>query len=121
MAVLTLPPQLQDGPQKVEIFVRACQALIEHSENFPVAPYLVAMLKALDMEHKFGFPERVRMILDQSKLQPEEMEDIPMEMQISMPLRPRRRQGVPASPGITSESVGEILARWAGPSSEEPQ
>jgi hypothetical protein len=121
MVVLTLSPQLRDGPHKTEPFVRACQALVEHAENFPVAPYILAMLKALDMEHQFGFPEEARAILQKSNLQPEDTEDIPMEMKIPIPPRHRGRPGVPGSPVATSQSVGELLARWAGPSSEEPQ
>jgi hypothetical protein len=121
MVVLTLSPQMRDGPHKTEPFVRACQALVEQAENFPVAPYILAMLKALDMEHQFGFPEEARAVLQESNLQPEEMEDIPMEMKIAIPPRNRGRAGVPGSPVVTSQSVGELLARWAGPSSEEPQ
>ncbi len=120
MVVLTLSPQLIDGAHKYEPFVRACQALIEHSENFPVASYIIAMLKALDMEHQFGFPEEARLILQESNLQPEELEDIPMEMRIPVPPRNRGAAGNRgSSPVATSESVGELLARWAGPSSDE--
>ena len=115
MAVLTLSPQLGDGHHKAEPFIRACQALAEHAEHFPVAPYILAMLKALDMEHDFGFPEEARMILQESSLQPEELEDIPMEMTIRIPPRGRGGSGLPAAP----ETVGELLARWASPSSEE--
>jgi hypothetical protein len=113
MVVLTISPQLRDGPHKNELFVRACQALVEHAENFPVAPYILAMLKALDMEHQYGFPEEARMILRESNLHPEDLDDIPMEMRVTIPLRDR---GV-----VTSESVGELLARWAGPSGEDSQ
>jgi hypothetical protein len=118
MAVLTLLPQLRGGPHKTEPFVRACQALAEHAENFPVAPYILAMLKALDMEHNFGFPEEARLVIQESRLQPEDLEDIPMEMQI--PVQPRSRQGPQGLSGANkSESVGDLLARWTGLSSEE--
>jgi hypothetical protein len=120
LVVLTLSPQLRDGPHKTEPFVRACQALVEHAENFPVASYILAMLKALDMEHQFGFPEEARMVLQESTLSPEDLEDVPMEMHIPIPPRSRGRQVPLGSPrGVTSESVGNLLARWAGPSSEE--
>lgn len=122
MVVLTLSPQVRDGPHKHEPFVRACQALVEHAENFPVAPYILAMLKALDMEHRFGFPDEARMILQESSLQPEELEDVPMEMRIPIPSKNRGRAGGPGPPGAaTWESVGELLARWAGPSGVESQ
>jgi hypothetical protein len=114
MVVLTLSPQLRDGPHKNEAFVRACQALAEHADNFPVAPYVLAMLKALDMEYQFGFPEEARSILRESNLHPEDLEDIPMEIRITFP--PRDRGAV-----ATSESVGKLLARWAGPSGEDSQ
>jgi hypothetical protein len=121
LVVLTLSPQLRDGPHKTEPFVRACQALVEHAENFPVAPYILAMLKALDMEHQFGFPEEARVVLQESMLSLEDLEDVPMEMHIPIPPRSRGRQVVHGSSSrITSESVGDLLARWAGPSSEEP-
>jgi hypothetical protein len=114
MVVLTLCPQLRDGPHKNEAFVRACQALAEHADNFPVAPYVLAMLKALDMEYQFGFPDDARAILRDSNLHPDDLDDIPMEMRITVPPRDR---GAPP----TSESVGELLARWAGPSAEDSQ
>lgn len=118
MAVLALSPQLKDGPHKVEPFVRACRALVEHTENFPVAPYILAMLKALDMEHQFQFPEAVRVVLQESRLQPEDLEDVPMEMQIF--ISPRGRMGPLGShETITSVTVGELLTRWTGPSSED--
>lgn len=123
MAVVALSPQLRDGPHTVEPFVRACWTLLEHSDNFPVTPYILAMLKALDMEQDLGIPEEAMVILHESHLQPEDLDDIPMEMQI--PIRPRRHlglRGVPGSGGaVTSESVGDLLARWVGPSSEEHQ
>lgn len=116
MVALTLSPQLRDGAHKNEPFIRACQALVEHSENFPVAPYILAMLKALDMEHQFGFPKEAIMILQESSLQPEELEDIPVEMRIPILTRTRGVAGDPgSSPVATTESVGELLARWAGP------
>lgn len=118
VVILTLLPQLSDGPHKTEPFVRACQALAEHAENFPVVPYILAMLKALGMEHQLEFPEEAKAILQASVLKPEELEDIPMEMQIGIPPRRRGRQGGPVSP-VTSETVGELLARWAVPSSDE--
>ncbi len=120
--VLTLSPQLRDGPHKNEPFVRACQALAENAANFPVAPYILAMLKALDLEHQFGFPDEARKILQKSDLQPKELEDIPMLMQIPIAPKLRGRTGGPGSSGgVTSESVGSLLARWTGPSSEEHQ
>ena len=120
MAVLALSPQLKDGSHKIEPFVQACQALGEHAENFPVAPYILAMLKALDMEHQLQFPEEVRTVILESKLQPEDLEDVPMEMQIPVP--PRGRTGPLGLPeAITSVTVGELLARWTGPSSEDLQ
>ncbi|KAF7511200.1 hypothetical protein GJ744_005097 [Endocarpon pusillum] len=116
MVVLTLSPQLRDGAHKNEPFIRACQALVELSENFPVAPYILAMLKALDMEHQFGFPEEAIMILQESSLQPEELEDIPVEMRVPILTRSPVVAGDPgSSPVATTESVGELLARWAGP------
>ena len=102
MVVLALSPQLRDGAHKNEPFVRACQALVEHSENFSVAPYILAMLKALDMEHQFEFPEEARMILQESSLQPEELEDIPMEMRIPIP--PRRRPWTSSHLGVSGRA-----------------
>ena len=120
MVVLTLSPQIKDGPHKIAPFVRACQALVEHTENFPVTPYILAMLKALDMEYNFGFPEEVRAIIQRSGLQPEELEDVPMEMQIPIPRR--SRQGLQGSSGESqTESLGDLLARWTGPSDTKPQ
>jgi hypothetical protein len=122
MVVLTLSPQLRDGPQKIEPFVRACKALVEYAESFPVAPYILAMLKALDVEHDFGFPEEAKLILQESYLPPQELGDIPMELQIPVPHRPRHRASVLRPPGsVNSESVGDLLARWAGVSNGEPQ
>lgn len=122
MAVLTLSPQLKDGPHKAEPFVRACQALVEHAENFPVASYILTMLKVLDMEHQFGFPDEARIVLQESNLRPEELDDIPMEMKIPFPPRHGGRSGSTGfKSAVTSESVGDLLARWAGPSGEEPQ
>lgn len=122
MVVVTLAPQLRDGPYKTESFIGACQALAEYAENFPVAKYILAMLKALEMEHDFGFPEGARTILQGSNLRPEELKDIAMEMQIPITARHRGRTGGSGSPvAVTSETVGELLARWTGPSSEEPR
>jgi hypothetical protein len=122
MAVLTLSWQLNDGPHKIDPFVRACQALAEQSANFKVARYILAMLKALSLEHGLEYPEEAIKILNESTLPPEALEDVPMEMRIPIPPRSRGRQSGQLSPGTTSsESVGELLARWTGPSSEEPQ
>ena len=122
MVVLTVSPQLSDGPHKVEPFVRACKALVEHSDRFPVAPYILAMLKALDLEHGFAFPDEARAILNESNLQPELLDDISMEMRIPIPRRHLDRASFPGPGGAaTSESVRELLARWVSPSSEEPQ
>lgn len=122
MVVIALSPQLGDGTHKVEPFVRACQALTEHAVNLPVASYILAMLKALEMEHHFRFPDEARLVLQESDLQPEELEDIPMEMKIPIARRPRGRQGLPHPPGtVTSETVGELLARWVCPSTEDPE
>lgn len=120
MVVLTLSPQLKDGPHKTAPFVRACHALVEHTDNFPVTPYILAMLKALDMECDFGFPEEVRVIIEKSRLQPEDLEDIPMEMRIPIPRR--SRQGLQgSSKSSQTESMGDLLARWTGALDGEPQ
>ena len=88
MVVVTLSPQLRDSPQKIEPFIRACQALSEQADNFPIASYILAMLKALDMEHNLEFPEEVRAVLLKSGLQQEDLKDIQMEMRIPIPPRP---------------------------------
>lgn len=123
MVVLTLSSQLRDGPHKSAPFVRACQALVEQGENFPVAPFILAMLQALDVEHQFGLPAEVLLILQALHFEPEDLADVPMEMQIPIPPRPSRaQQAALQSPGVVaSAAVGELLAHWAGLSSDGHQ
>jgi hypothetical protein len=114
--VLTLSSQVRDGPHKHEPFVRACQALVEHGDNFPVAPLILAMLQALDMKQGLGLPPEVLAILQALHLQQADLADVPMEIQIpilpQISTRAKRR-------AVSSEPVGELLARWAGPLSDE--
>lgn len=77
------------------------------------------MLKALDMENGFAFPDEARTILKESNLQAEDLTDIPMELRVPIP---RGHVDSTSSGGaVTTESLRELLARWVSPSSEEPQ